>query len=182
MMAADPTRPNILANSKAVKRYQEKQAADAAAKAELEEAYRQFLEDCRYPVDRSGNIMDASPLVWIVAYHMVRCGWRRSTAPLIKPRPIDAPGVVEGAIEWVGVDEPDDPLRDLDKMTVAEIGALPEHLRRAAIRRLGGNAETDDDLPEMGEPAWQVTPNITVRTAAPESGDDFIPKTKGDNQ
>ena len=178
-MSGDSSRPKSLADTKAVQNFLAKQAATEDLKAEMESAYRDFLEDCRYPVDKAGNVMDSGPMVWIVAYHMVRCGWRRAAAPVIKPRPVDAPGVLADAIEWVGVDEPDDPLQNLEQMTVAEIGRLPEHLRRAAIRRLGGNADADDDLPEIGEPAWQVTPNITVRTAAPDCGGDFIPKANG---
>ena len=146
-----------------------------ALKQEMMESYQHFLEDCHYPVDKDGNVMDAAHFVWLVGYHMVRCGWRRSATPVIKKRPVDAPGVVEGAVEWVPIDAPDDPLDGVEQMTLAEIAKLPEWLRRKAIQRLGGNADVDDDLPEMGEPAWQVTPNISVRDERPLA-DDFLPK------
>lgn len=160
---------------RAVQAYIEKKNAETAVKAEMDAAYQDFITDCHYPVDKDGNVMNAGYFVWLVGYHMVRCGWRRSADPVIKKRPIDAPGVAEDAIEWVSVDAPDDPLAGLESMTVAEIAALPEHLRRAAIRRMNGNRDTDDDLPEMGEPAWQVTPNISVKDERPLA-DDFLPK------
>lgn len=144
-----------------------------ALKAEMEEAFADFIADCRYPQGKGGERMQSDYFVTIVAYHMVRCGWRRAAAPVIKKRKVAAPGVVEDAIEWVACDAPDDPLEGVESMTFAEVAALPEHLRRMAIARLGGNAEVDDDLPPMGEPAWQVTPNISYSTESP-SGDDFL--------
>lgn len=71
----------------------------------MESAYQDFLADCHYPQDKEGNRMDSSHFVWLVAYHMIRRGWRRSAAPVIKSRPVEAPGVVEGAIEWVPIDD-----------------------------------------------------------------------------
>lgn len=152
------------------------QAREDALKAEMDAAYQRFVEDCHYPVDKSGNVMNASHFVFLVGYHMVRCGWRPTAEPVIKKRRVDAPGVVEDAIEWVAIDAPDDPLDGVENMTFAEIAELPEWLRRKAIKRLGGGRDVDDDLPEMQEPAWQVTPNIAITTAA--DPDDFIPKTE----
>lgn len=160
---------------RAIQKFLDQQAEMAAAKEEMETAYLAFLEDCTYPVDKHGNVMDASYFVWLVGYHMVRCGWRRSGDPVIKKRAVHAPGVVEGAVEWVPLDAPDDPLAGVENMTFAEINALPEWLKRQAIQRLNGNRDADDDLPEMAEPAWQVTPNISVKDERP-IGDDFLPK------
>ncbi|RIU21392.1 phage gene 29 protein family protein [Mycobacteroides abscessus] len=166
-MAADKYVP------RALQVYAEKQKAQDAQKAEMESAYQDFLTDCHYPQDKDGNRMDSAHFVWLVGYHMIRCGWRRSAQPLIKPRAVEAPGVVEGAIEWVPVDAPDDPLEGVENMTFAQINALPEWLKRKAIQRLNGNQDADDDLPEMAEPAWRVTPNIAIKDERP-IGDDFV--------
>lgn len=165
---------------KALQEFRERQNSREAQRREMEDAYQAFLEDCHYPVDKDGNVMDAGHFVWLVGYHMVRCGWRRVAAPVIKKRPVDAPGVIEGAVEWVPVDAPDDPLANVEQMTFAEISALPEWLRRKAIRRLNGNKDVDDDLPDMQEPAWQVTPNISVKDERP-IGDDFLPPSEESN-
>ncbi len=154
------------------------QAAEAEAlQQEMEDAFAAFLSDCHYPVGKNGEVMQSTYFVTHVAYHMVRCGWRPSAAPVIKKRKVDAPGVVEDAVEWVDVNAPDDPLAGVEQMTFAQISALPEYLRRKAIRRLGGTVDVDDDLPQMAEPAWQVTPNISYSTEQP-SGEDFT-KTNG---
>jgi len=157
----------------------EKQAAEQARRDEAQAAFEAFMEDCHYPVSKDGKVMDASYFSMLVGYHMVRCGWRRSVPPVIKKRPVDAPGTIEGAVEWVDISAPDDPLEGIEKWTFAQVAALPEYLRRKAIVRLGGNAETDDDLPEMGEPAWQVTPNISY-SAEPPTASELINEKDGD--
>lgn len=65
------------------------------------------------------------------------------------------------------------PLEGVENMTFAQISALPEWLKRKAIQRLNGNQDADDDLPEMAEPAWRVTPNIAIKDERP-IGDDFV--------
>jgi len=141
---------------------------DAARKQEMAAALADFIKDCHYPVAKDGSIMDASYFVAIVGYHMVRCGWRRAADPVIKKRKVLGPGVIEDAVEWVGVDEPDDELANLATMTLQEVAALSPAAKAEAIRRMGG--EYDHDLPEP-EVAWQVTPNITI-TDVP-SAEDF---------
>lgn len=148
-----------------------REASESAA--EMEAAFAAFLDDCKYPVSKGGEVMQADYFVIPVAYHMVRCGWRKAADPVIKKRRVDAPGVVEDAVEWVPVDAPDDPLEGIEAMTFEQIAALPEYLRRKAIARLGGDVEVDGDLPAMAEPAWQVTPNISYSTESP-AGDDFL--------
>lgn len=162
----------------ALDRFLEKREADTARKAEAEQAFKEFLEDCHYPVTKDGATMDASYFGPVIAYHMIRCGWRRSVEPVIKKRKVDAPGVIEDAVEWVPMDAPDDPLEGIEDWSFAQIAALPEYLKRKAIQRLGGNAEADDDLPEMGEPAWKVTPNISYN-AEPPTAEQLTNEPKG---
>ena len=157
---------------KALQELIDRQSAEEARKQEMDDAFAAFMDDCHYPVTKDGKIMDSTYFVAIVGYHMVRCGWRRSSPPVIKKRRVDAPGTVEDAVEWVDLDAPNDPLEGIENMSFQQVAALPEYLRRKAIIRLGGNAETDDDLPEMGEPAWQVTPNISYTGELP-TPDDF---------
>lgn len=159
-----------MAQSKALQRYQEKVAADEARKREMETALADFLADCHYPVSKNGDVMDATYYVALVGYHMVRCGWRRSGLPVIKKRKVLGPGVIEDAVEWVPLNAPDDPLANLENMSVRELAELSPAVRAEAIRRLGG--AYDHDLPEP-ETAWKVTPNITITDEQP-SGDDLI--------
>jgi hypothetical protein len=64
------------------------------------------------------------------------------------------------------MDEPDDPLRQLDSMSMREIALLPEVWKHEAIRRLGGSVKSD--LPEPK--GWHVTTDIKV-TDAPRDPD-----------
>lgn len=164
-------------SSDALSRIMQGAAEAEALQQEMEGAFGEFLTDCHYPVGKNGEVMQSTYFVTHVAYHMVRCGWRKAADPVIKKRKVDAPGVVEDAVEWVDVNAPDDPLEGVEGMTFAQISALPEYLRRKAIRRLGGAVDVDDDLPQMAEPAWQVTPNISYSSEQP-SGDEFL-KTNG---
>ncbi len=147
-----------------------KQCAEDEQKREMTAALGRFLNDCHYPASKGGDILDASYVVSIISYHMVRCGWRPSAAPVIKKRRVLAPGVIADAVEWVDIDEPDDPLENLEDMSVRELAELSPEARAAAIRRLGG--EYENDLPET-QTGWQITPNITI-SDDPITGDDFI--------
>lgn len=160
-----------LNETNAVKKFTAKREAEEAEKQEMLTAFHQFLTDCHYPVANDGTVMDASYCVSIIGYHMVRRGWRPSATPVIKKQKVVGPGVIEDAVKWVPMDAPDDPLENLEKMTFAEIAALPEDLKVEAARRLN-KGRFDHDLPEP-QPAWQVTPNISITDEEP-SGDDFV--------
>lgn len=136
--------------------------------AYMSQVYQDMLDDLQYPVAKDGSVMDASAIKAWVAWHLVRCGWRKPNdgelidnydAPVIKKRRVYGTGVMEDAVNWVGVDEPDDPLSDLPNMTMAEIEGLPEDLRAEARRRLGLAAPQPDSDPQ---PAWSVKPFITI--------------------
>lgn len=148
-----------LSKSKAVQQYLAEQDVEAKRKAEMTAAMAQFLDDCHYPVSKNGDIMNADYVKTIIGYHMIRCGWRKTSDPVIKKRRVIAPGVIEDAVEWVDIDAPDDPLANLENMSVRELAELSPEARAAAIRRLGG--EYEHDLPEP-QGGWQVTPNITI--------------------
>lgn len=126
------------------------------SRAELLDAYREAVEagdedremaatmsmlmlDLRYPPSADGGgIVELSYVLPSVAKHLTRVGWRwQPDRAKIKARPVPGPGVYSDAVAWVGINEPDDPLEDLENMSMAEINQLPEDLRVEARRRLG---------------------------------------------
>ncbi|CKH14022.1 hypothetical protein PXH78_26995 [Mycolicibacterium smegmatis] len=152
---------------------------DAFHQAYLARVYKQMLDDLHYPVSKNGDIMDASAVKAWVCWHLVRCGWRKPNNtdgfalvedyddPLIKPRKVYGPGIVEDAVTWVPATDPDDPLQNLESMTVAEIEALPDDLKVEAKRRLG----LIPPQPQPSEEGWSVKPFITI-TEADDVDDD----------
>lgn len=149
---------------------------DMTRNAYMTQVYGQLIEDLTYPVDKDGNVLDAFAIRPGIAYHLVRAGWRKPNNtdhfplveefddPVIKKRKVNAPGVYEDAVTWVSTDEPDDPLADIENMTIREIDALPADLRIEAKRRLGllPPVEQPEEPPQ---PAWTVKPFITITDA-----------------
>lgn len=137
------------------------------AKIELDVAMIAMLADLRYPVSKDGSVLDMTYFAPLISYHLVRCGWRPDPEKrLRKSRPLIAKGVIKGAVEWVPVNEPDDPLADLSEMTMTEINALPPTLKAEALRRMGG-PETPELKPN---PGWKVRTNLRIQDA-PDVGD-----------
>lgn len=153
---------------------------------------QQLMDDLQYPQAKDGTQMDANAFKHIIAYHLVRAGWRKPNNhdhlalreefddPLIKKRKVTGPGVLEDAVHWVSIAEPDDPLAGLEKMTVGDIEALPDELRFEAKRRLGLIGEpTPEDVPDFGVEPWSIKPHLTI-TDAPDPGDiDFTTPERG---
>jgi len=143
----------------------------------------QLLGDLQNPVGKDGTVLYTEPFKAILAWHLVRAGWRKPNTldqlalreefddPVIKKRAISGPGVMEDAVEWVGFSEPDDPLEHLDDMTMGQINALPEHLRIEAKRRQGLIPERPraEDIPNNVR-RWSVKPVINI-SADSELGD-----------
>lgn len=127
-----------------------------------------LMGDLRYPTSKDGSVIDITYFSTVIAYHLARCGWRLDPQKRqIKPRKITARDVVAGAVEWVDVNEPDDPLENLANMTMKEINALPPVQRAIAIRRIGGPA-----LPELPShhPGWHTRTKVNI-TDAPDTPD-----------
>lgn len=142
------------------------QLAAAMEQSEKNEAMLELMRDLVYPESKDGSTLDVSFFSTIIAWHLVRCGWRPDPAKrTIKPRRLIAKGLPDNAIEWVSVDEPDS--IDYTKLTIHEIRALSPRQRAIAMRALGG-AETPD-LPT--NPGWTVQTNIHIQDA-PDPGDD----------
>lgn len=143
----------------------EDQAREQIHKAEKNAAMAELLRDLKYIECKDGSILDMHGLQLHVAYHLVRCGWRTNPDKrMIKPRIVTAQGVAAGAVEWVPIDAPDDPLANLKNMTMDEINALPPNLKAQALRRMGG-PETPD-LPK--NPGWHIKPHITIEDETEE--------------
>jgi hypothetical protein len=134
---------------------------------EMQNAFGTMLLDLRYPVANDGSVMQADFFAPLVAYHLVRCGWRpNSEKRKIKPRRVPGPGVAQDAVEWVDMSDPDDPLKNLASMSLGDIARLPDVWRHEAIRRLGGAVQGDLPKPVNG---WKVETkfNITNQSRNP---------------
>lgn len=140
-------------------------AGGTPEQVEMSQAFNTMLKDLRYPespADEQGNtsIMNTDFFAPLVAYHLVKCGWRpNSEKRKIKPRKVPQRGVVADAVEWVGMEEDDDPLHNLDTMSMREIALLPEIWKHEAIRRLGGHMKSDLAEPKSG---WKVDTRINI--------------------
>jgi hypothetical protein len=151
-----------LVKSHTAEQIRKKAAEREEFKRGMASAMGEMLEDLRYPISRDGSVLDTAFIAPLIAYHLVRCGWRQDPdARIIKSRKVVAKGVVEDAVEWVSVDEPDDPLENLENMTLAEINALSPNVRAEALRRMGG-PETPD-LPT--NPGWHVSTSLNIEQA-----------------
>lgn len=150
----------------------------------------QMLEDLQYPQAKDGSIVDTKGFGHLVAWHLVRCGWRKPNNlddfplvedfddPVIKKRKVLGPGVFEDAVVWVGFNEPDDPLAGLEDMTLREIESLPEEVRFEAKRRMGLiGTPTPDATPNFGVQPWTAPPRISITDA--ELGDDTDDSREG---
>lgn len=137
---------------------------------EKNQALAMCLLDLRYPVAKDGTRVDLSAFAAIVAYHLVRCGWRPDPAKrMIKSRKVNARGVYADANDWVPVDMPDDPLDNLANMTMAEINNLPPGLKAEALQRITG--EVPPELPENN--GWSVATSIQISDDPTEPDDGF---------
>ena len=140
------------------------------ADRERNEAMLKLLLDLTYPESKDGARVDLTAFKAIIAYHLVRCGWRMDPDKrMIKARKVNARGVYEDAVDWVPINAPDDPLANLANMTMAEIEALPPGLKAEAMQRVSGAVLPD--LPE--NPGWHVETSIRITNDPDEPDDGF---------
>lgn len=150
--------------------HRERLAQAKAEDAERNETMLKLLLDLTYPEAKDGTRVDLSAFKAIIAYHLVRCGWRMVPEKrLIKSRKVNARGVYVDAIDWVDINAPDDPLENLGSMTMAEIEALPPGLKAEAMQRISGAV-----LPELPDnPGWKVETSIRITDDPDEPDDGF---------
>lgn len=138
---------------------------------EMQNAFGTMLLDLRYPVANDGSVMNADFFAPLVAYHLVRCGWRpNSNKRKIKPRRVPGPGVAQDAVEWVDMEAPDDPLKGLANMSLGDISRLPDVWRHEAIRRLGGQVTGDLPKPVNG---WKVETKFNIANQSRDPNEVF---------
>jgi Protein of unknown function (DUF2744) len=164
-----PRRPPILDALRA--NAAEGRARSKAAKdAEYEFNYNAacIMKDLTYLVTKDGTVIDLTYFAPAIAWHLTRCGYRPVIEKrIIKARKITAPGVVDDAQEWVPIDAPDDPLKDLADMTMGQINKLAPIQRAEALRRMGG--PITPDLPP--NPGWHVATTMKIEDAPdPDDG------------
>lgn len=122
------------------------------------------------PPDDDGitTTFDMSFMKAIAAYHLARCGFDIARDPLIHKQRVSGPGIIEGACQWPEVGEGNSPivyaspLDDLENMTINQINALPEPLKREAYLRMG--------WPYTDESGWNAAPAVNIEDA-PEADD-----------
>lgn len=130
-----------------------------------------LLADLRCPEGYDGTtfaFMDVlTAALPIISHHLIRCGWRMDMSKRrIKARKVYGTGVLEGAVVWVPIDAPDDPLANVTRMSVAQIEALePEDLRNEAKRRVG--LAVPQPAPPEG---WHTATRITISDEPDEEG------------
>lgn len=128
----------------------------------LAQAMYDIADALRYPTDHRGRVYDVRFLIPALSYHLAMAGAVIDPARAVrKPRKIPpGPGIIDDAVEWVSVDEPDTVADELDGATIADVERLSPHARAELIRRLGGNQpppetdDLDDRIP------WRVQTNI----------------------
>lgn len=130
----------------------------------LADAMYALADALRYPKDARGRVYDVTFLAPILAYHLARAGAVIDPGrAVIKARTLPAgPGVAEGAVDWVGVDEPDQVVDVFADVTIGDVDHLPPEARAELLRRLAGDQSPDpaggDDLDQRAP--WHVQTSI----------------------
>lgn len=133
----------------------------ARADGALSDAMYDLADALRYPVDSRGRVYDVKFMLPVLAFHLARAGAVIDPArAVIKARRLPpTPGVVEDAVEWVGVNEPDSVDDELADATIADVDNLSPTARAALLRRLG--VAPDDQTTDLdGRTPWHVETTI----------------------
>ena len=131
-------------------------------------AMQRIIDCLQYPVSPDGTVIEVGFVSATVAFHLSRCGFDFANEPLIQKRKVAGPGIVVGACHWVGIEESadpllyDNPLDNIENLTIAQINSLPEPVRGEARKQLG--------LP-YDEPGWKQQPNVKIEDAPDEVDD-----------
>jgi hypothetical protein len=150
-------------------------AADAAEAAgehgRAATAHFGILADAlSYPRGRDGRTMQLpADLRLMLADFLIKHGWRwHPEHATIKRRSCAGPGTYDDAVQWVALDAPDDPLDNLDTMTLADVAQLPPELRARALERLG---MAGPPATEPGASPWQAANTVTIVEEPDDSAD-----------
>ena len=130
----------------------------------LEAAMHDIADALQYPVDHRGRVYDIRFMLPAIAFHLARAGAVIDPArAVIKARRLPpTPGVIEDAVEWVGLDAPPSIDDELAGATIDDIDRLSPAARAELIRRLGGDGTTitaqQSDLDQRAP--WHVETRI----------------------
>lgn len=96
-----------------------------------------IAEALQYPCDSRGRRYDVRFLLPVIAFHLARAGCvvDPGRAVIKKRRLPPTAGVVEDAVEWVSIDEPDTIDDELDGATLEDLPSLSAAARAEFIRR-----------------------------------------------
>lgn len=131
-------------------------AAGATTAREVIDAMYALANALTYPQDHHGNTIDLTYILAPLAYHLALAGVRvHPEKALIKQRPIPGQGVVEGACEWVGVDEPDAAAPIDGAITLERLAAMSPAEQAAAMQQYGLSAQPNTDA------GWHTKTRIT---------------------
>lgn len=129
----------------------------------LAAAMYDIADALRYPVDNRGRVYDVRFMLPALAFHLARAGCVIDPSrAVIKARRLPpAPGVIEDAVEWVGVNEPDRIDDELAHASIADIDKLSPAARAELIRRLGGDTTTITETTDLdARTPWHVETSI----------------------
>lgn len=130
----------------------------------LSDAMYDLADALKYPVDTRGRVYDVSFLLPVLAYHLARAGaYIDPDRAVIKSRRLPpAPGVIDGAVEWVSVNAPDRVNDELTGATLDDLDSLSPAARAELIRRLGGDTAVAEQInTNLDERApWHVETSI----------------------
>lgn len=130
----------------------------------LEAAMYDIADALQYPVDHRGRVYDIRFMLPAIAFHLARAGAVIDpTRAVIKARRLPpTPGVIEDAVEWVGLDAAPSIDDELAGATINDIDRLSPAARAELIRRLGGDGTTitaqQSDLDQRAP--WHVETRI----------------------
>lgn len=128
----------------------------------LEAAMYDIADALQYPVDHRGRVYDIRFMLPALAYHLARAGAVIDpNRAIIKPRRLPpTPGVIEDAVEWVGLDAPPSIDDELAGATIDDIDRLSPAARAELIRRLGGDTTTIPSTDLDQRAPWHVETRI----------------------
>ncbi|APD18192.1 minor tail protein [Mycobacterium phage Hammy] len=133
----------------------------------MADAMYDIAEALHYPVDSRGRRYDVRYMLPVIAFHLARAGCVVDPArAVIKQRRMPpTPGVVEDAVEWVHVDEPDTIEDELAGATLDDLPRLSAAARAEFIRRATGEPPAepvvdDQDVNLDARTPWHVETSI----------------------
>lgn len=107
------------------------------------------------PVSPQGTVYDLRFVnIPVIAYHLARAGIGPVEGQAVI-RGVDAPG---GYRQWVGVDDPDPELIDIENTPISQLDPEDPRVKAMIARRFGGDQFKTPPPPD----GWRVRPSINL--------------------